>query len=265
MTIYKIIKIFLPILFMFGWVLQASAQEIINLRGKISGDTTAVGNIHIINLSMEQGTTSDAYGNFLIPVRKRDTLYFSSVQYENQQLIVTEKIFNERFMRVDLMIRSNELDEIQLSDIKLSGALEYDYDKIKTNPYIQYGTPYGGKKYTLNELKMITATTSAGGIIPLDLILNTLNGKIDMLEKALYNDKLTLATENAIDVLGEEYFTKTLSLPQEEIINFLYWCAEYPEFRSMAKQQNVLDLMQFCADHLQEFLDHREIQVKKED
>ena len=66
------------------------SQEIKLLEGQILADTISPANIHIVNLDLEKGTTSDNFGKFKIYAKAGDRILFSSVQFENREIRIMQ-------------------------------------------------------------------------------------------------------------------------------------------------------------------------------
>lgn len=73
-------------------VIPAFAQEEIILKGKIKADALEETTIHIINITKKTGTVNAASGDFQISVQENDTLLFSSIQYENLEVLISRDI-----------------------------------------------------------------------------------------------------------------------------------------------------------------------------
>ena len=84
----KSILITISIVFCY---LNASAQQADwHIYGKITdlADSSVVPGVHVINKSQGQGTVSDIDGNFRLKAFPQDTIIFSSVGYQRQQMIL---------------------------------------------------------------------------------------------------------------------------------------------------------------------------------
>lgn len=121
------------------------SQEVKLLEGQIIVDTISPANIHVVNLDLEQGTTSNTSGAFKIYVEVGNRLLFSSVQFENKEIVISQTDVDSSKIKVKLFPARNELDEVQISDLKLSGYLDSDLSKIKYFDREKYGIPYPKK------------------------------------------------------------------------------------------------------------------------
>lgn len=59
--------------------------------------------------------------------------------------------------------------------------------------------------------------------------------------------------------LSLEFFMEDLILPEDEIINFMYYCARMPEFKTLVEKNSKLELMKFFSSKAEEFLEFREL------
>lgn len=106
------------------------AQDIVQLRGKVLNDTIEKASLNVVNITFKKGAITDSGGAFVIPVRLRDTINISAVQYESRQFIVTPKIYNDSEVSLYLIPKITELDEILLSNIDLTGNLKRDLANV---------------------------------------------------------------------------------------------------------------------------------------
>ncbi|MCM4155883.1 hypothetical protein DHD80_07680 [Gramella sp. AN32] len=172
--------------------LKAQERQIIT--GKIIVDSISREGIHVINLTSEIGTTTDKNGNFKIPVNLKDTLYFSSLQFENRNYVLQTEDLRRLYIEVRLEKKFNELEEVNIDNIKLSGYLDNDLSKIKFFDREKHHIPYPEKNISQTERRIFTATTGPGGqkltvfsilsgTIPFDPIINGISGKTKYLKE----------------------------------------------------------------------------------
>ena len=250
--------------------LPLQSQEIVMLDGKVISDSTSTVNIHIVNLNLEKGTTTDIKGNFSIYARVGDTLLFSSVQFENRKVVLSLKDFEKSFLMVKLYSARNELQEVQLTDLKLSGHLDKDLSRVKIFDRQKYGIPYPEKKLTQTERKLYTADAGMenkwnylfvllGAPMPLDPLMNEINGRTKYLKKLDAQDKLQLRVQKGISLLGRDFFITELDIPENEVENFVYYCAGYSEYEKLLDSPDMLKLIEYYKSKRQNFNDLRQI------
>lgn len=245
------------IIFLFSDIASYS-QEVKLLAGKIWSDSIPPSGIHVVNLDQESGTTSNALGEFKIYAGLGDRILFSSVQFENQQVIINNTLYTIGRIEVKLYSARNELDEIRISDLKLSGYLDKDVSRVKIFDRTRYGIPHARERPGQIERHLYTATTSSGGI-PLDLLLNSINGKIAMLKKAKANDEMSNAVGEGLNSVGKDLFISELQVPEQEVINFIYYCSADPEFSRILDLGNNLELIEYFKIKVNPFKELREI------
>ncbi len=254
-------------LFLIIFLLSFSGQsQEIRLKGKIVTEDLQTSSINIINLTKELGTTNNSEGEFEIPAALNDTLYFSSVQYEPREIVVTEEVLKMPFLTVMLVDKINELDEVSISDIKLSGNIATDIANIPTLTQADLGFPMSDvPRPTSIERKLITAsnvsTTSQynppGMVnVSLDGIINRLNGKIAKLGKAAANEDLSQRVDAGVAAMPQSFFTD-LGIPEYRIRDFVYYCAEIATFASLLPEAKRFELIAFYQARAPEYLKER--------
>lgn len=107
------------------------AQDKKILEGKIVADSLPESSVHIINKSLQTGTVNTASGDFKIEVRVNDTLLFSSLQYKRLEIPVTRDAFHKGYLIVVLNEDVNQLPEVNVSNITLTGNLNTDLANIE--------------------------------------------------------------------------------------------------------------------------------------
>ena len=236
------------------------------LRGKVTTEDREVAFINIINISSETGTTNNSEGEFEIKVAEQDTLLFSSIQYEPKEIVITEEVLEKALLTVLLVEKIDELKEVNISDISLSGNLGKDLDFIPTLTQADLGFPMSDiPRPTSIERKLKTASNvstsskkNPPGLInvSLDGILNRINGKIEKLQKAVANEDLSQAVDTGVAAMPESFFIE-LGIPQDRLRDFVYYCAEEENFMSLLPETNRLELVQFYIEKAALFVQER--------
>ncbi|HET8754147.1 MAG TPA: hypothetical protein VFM59_07270 [Salinimicrobium sp.] len=231
------------------------------MRGKITADSLAGTSINVINLTQETGTASSASGDFEIPVRLGDSLKFSALQFKTVKIAVSPKIIEEGFLLVELEENINELSEVFLSNVTLTGDLAKDALSVPVQLPFTMGLGLSkGPPPTSLERKLYTASQAQPvGLVnvSLDGILNSLNGKTAMLKKAIKNERLAAKVEKGIKALPQNFFIEELKLPQSEISDFVYYCAEDPLYTEIISADDPLRLIEFYYSKAPDFIENR--------
>lgn len=110
---------------------HSNAQETILLKGRIMANSLNGAPIHILNLNKMPGTTNLPSGEFEITVSLHDTISFSSIQFKEQENVITKQIMEEGYLIVKLTERINDLEEVYLSNLSLTGNMKVDISNLK--------------------------------------------------------------------------------------------------------------------------------------
>jgi len=229
--------------------LNLSAQDNgIQLFGKITNDSLAIENVHIINKSTKEGTISDKNGTFSITVKLNDTLLFSDIQYYLQEIEITKQIINDRKLEVSFLQRINTLNEVVLKAHDLSGNLILDSKNfkdtlLKANPIaLKYDGNYKAlsnivaNKLNSNRLPDVTDPMApiGGDLLGLALFLfdpvikeisKIGKTKRDLKKKEkIYQKKALESPDKIRDDLGDAFFIDTLHISVEKIDEFIDYC-----------------------------------------
>ncbi|MCG9972284.1 carboxypeptidase-like regulatory domain-containing protein [Christiangramia crocea] len=253
----KFYSIFLVILF---WGFQVTAQESAIIKGKIEAETGDLEKIHVINLNLEKGSVTDVDGNFQILANISDSLYISSVQFENKTVVVTPEMLESGSLVIVLSDKINELAEVLVDDIKLSGYLASDINKISTADV--------ERKYRLqNDLNEFIAKDReqnpyvkpiSNGGIRLDKVAGAVIDKLSEDRKTTPVYTPREIANKSLQIVGHEFFREDLELQENEICNFVYFCTEdSPTFNRLVINSNAFVLIEYFQTRIEEFRDLR--------
>ncbi|CAN5170446.1 hypothetical protein BH23BAC2_BH23BAC2_10550 [soil metagenome] len=226
------------------YAITGYSQENIVLSGKIITGAQEETSIHVINISQKTGTTSGSKGTFEIKVRENDTLLFTAVQFERQEIIISSEIYREKFLAVILTEAVNQMEEVKISNLGLTGRLNTDLDRIPTINKYNLGIPLSTKPLpTQQERRIYTASSTS-----LDLLLNVLSGRLKKLKEEREISQLIALVRRAGETLPHDFFTDNLELRENDIVNFLYFCAEHSDLHSELSTGNKLALIEYYQD-----------------
>ena len=103
-------------------------QEPIVISGLIISEQKPVHDVHIINLKNYYGTISNDNGEFELIAKANDTLLFSSIEFEQKKIKITETNIKLGKIIVTLVPAVTNLKEVFLKG--LTGNLIYDSKNI---------------------------------------------------------------------------------------------------------------------------------------
>ncbi|MGB3774769.1 MAG: hypothetical protein WA951_05895 [Leeuwenhoekiella sp.] len=250
--------------FIFIFVILCSsklvAQQTVVLQGQVLNDSIGNAYLHIVNLTTQQGTITNEGGAFTIPVHLQDTLYISAVQLENMKVVITPEIFSRKQIEIRLKDEVNDLPQVTVSDINLSGMLGLDSKNSNVEkPFdpAAAGLPvYTGPTLTQEERQLYTAQHSANGIVSVDAVLNALSGRTKMLQKRVELSNMERRVQSARRVMSDSMYTKILDIPPALIDDFVHFVFEGKEWRlKYAEDNNVLALIEMLQELAPEYLE----------
>ncbi|MBW2960920.1 hypothetical protein [Mesonia aestuariivivens] len=251
---------FLIPLFLISFLLCSQSQ----LRGKILADSIAFTQINIVNFTQEIGTVNAKNGKFVIDANVGDRLIFSSVQYEPYQITVTLKMLQSDNNSIYLFLLVNQLDEVNITDIDLTGDLNKDTNHIETLPFFnpkKYGLPVNSKpKPTTAQRRIYTASTG-NGIIPLDPIINAISGRLAMVYRQRDYEIQRNLMIKAYNSRPLEFFVIQLNIPEDYVEDYLYYCVNFKPFRNLLVQkENTFKLSEFFQEKAVSYKDLKKLE-----
>jgi hypothetical protein len=222
------------------------------LKGIVRADSLADFKINIINITQGSGTTTSNTGEYEIEVKVNDTLIFSAIQYQPVEINITNKIIDEGYLEVQMFDRINELEEVVLSNVSLTGNLEHDISGIETYSQEDFGFAYSPTKpLTSIERKLHTAQSEK-----IDALLNAISGRTKMLKTAReYEDTMEMV-EKAVTIFSASFFLDNLQIPENKIKAFLFFCTEDPYFRELMSNSKRWELLEYFLEKAPDFLEN---------
>lgn len=204
------------------------------LKGKVVSGVLPINEVLIVNINAEREVKTNQQGLFSINAKVDDTIMVTGPDVMSFRFTVKESSFYyEQIVQV-----------ILTSDYKLE-ELVIESDKGLTAEALGI-VPKGQKKYTPQERKLYTAGDFKayhligllGGGLPVDPIINAINGRTKMLKKTVNIEK----KESAIDVLNgmftDEEVVNNFKIPKEYVQGFFFYCVEDFQFTEAIRANN---------------------------
>ncbi|WP_010232356.1 peptidase associated/transthyretin-like domain-containing protein [Gillisia marina] len=241
------------------------AQENTQLTGTISAPFLDEASIHIINSTQQTGTVNSKSGSYQILVKENDELLFSSVQYKNVIIQITSEIIKKGILDIGLVEDLNVLDEVNISNVDLTGNLNTDIANI---PVVR-DLPINFKIGDINNMRFESDINDPQSA-PLNLALGqrpglpgaNVLGIIGLILSPILPDskpaeiKLDLNKyKNNTDIIAqlrklfdEKFFTETLAIQPDYIDAFIYFANDNGLGAILVKNQNKLALIEFLIE-----------------
>jgi len=212
---------------------QDQDRAIVN--GKIVSNTNDLEGVYVVNAQTEVMVTTAADGSFSIKAKPGDTLVFSSIQFKENRVLLTNENFTDLNFTVKLGLVMHQLQEV----------IVRRYDNINA---VALGiVPSNQKTYTESERKLRTATAldatasasgMAGGSVSADPFLNFLSGRTKMLKKELVVEKKEFFMKLLESMFSLDHFINRLKIPSEYVKGFEYYAVENDKFTVILNSKN---------------------------
>jgi hypothetical protein len=212
---------------------QNQDRSIIN--GKIISNTNDLEGVYVVNAQTEVMVTTTADGVFSIIAKPGDTLVFSSIQFKENRVLLTNQDFTNLDFSVKLSLVMHQLQEVIVKR----------YDNINARNLGIVASDQ--KSYTEAERKLHTATAlnptasvsgMAGGSISADPFLNFLSGRTKMLKKELVVEQKEYFMKLLEKMFSLDHFVNILKIPGEYVKGFEYYAVDNDKFTIILNSKN---------------------------
>jgi hypothetical protein len=102
----------------------------IAVKGKVIVEKSDVEGISVQNKTSNSMVFTNEAGEFLLEVKPNDLIEVSALQYQNIVFTVNEAVVKSGIMKIYLIEEINQLDEVVVSNNKLTGNLEQDMEMV---------------------------------------------------------------------------------------------------------------------------------------
>jgi hypothetical protein len=244
-------RLYLFLFSIYGMMVMGQ-EQIQYLNGIVENDATGfpMESVHVLNLNMVEGTTTDKKGNFEIHAQVNDTLYFSYLGYKSLKVAVTQdmiKFGNSKFQITQL---AYALEEIILRPYQLTGYLDIDVRNVPINSAGRYrilGLPSAGYEGGNRNPNAISKTFAAL-FNPADFLHNLFGKKgvqMQKLKKMRESDELKNLLASKFD---REIITQLLNLDRLDLDEILRKCNYSNAFIKESNDLQILEAISGCYE-----------------
>lgn len=252
--------------FAFFVIHLSYSQEEILLKGLLVSGSLDESSVHIINLSAKTGTVNSPSGSFEIKVKVDDVLLISSIQFVNEEIMITREIFKSGKLTVKLIEDVNELAEVKLKNIGLSGNLNTDVASLEIVKDMPVNIRFGDIQHTKFEADINDPQSAPDNIAFKESQVMNQPGaaSVDLLGAALLiGDLLGLkkkqtsqqvrvvnqpVSRQVRDMLGDSFFIKSLGIKEENLGDFIFHLDDTGLSSEMLKKENQYALIEFLIE-----------------
>ena len=235
-------------------VISINAQEIYqSFSAIVENEVTGfpMESVHVVNLNIIVGATTNEKGVFEIPAKVNDTLYFSYLGFKPLKVAVTQdmvKFKNSKFKLTELAFA---LEEIILRPYQLTGYLDIDVKKVPINSAERYsipGLPNSGYEGGSRKYPYSISKTFATLFNPADYLHN-LFGKnplqMKKLKKMRENDEIKNLLASKFD---REILMQLLKIERYNIDDILRNCNYSDNFIKESNDLQILEAISGCYE-----------------
>jgi len=220
------------------------AQKIIkNLEGTVVNSMEDVSGVHIINLTSKKATITDLNGHFTIPIRLKDTLIISAVQFKKEKIIVSEILMALQNFTIQLEAQLTELDEVLLDQrrtLVTAKSLGLPNADVMVLPLSERALIAARKWVTNNTLSI-------------DPVFNFISGRTKMLTKRVARDKRYERSQKMRQMYSDSIFAGDLKIATLKIEEFMLFCEMDTRFDYVSIYANDIGRWDFLVRKSEEF------------
>lgn len=202
------------------------AQNRKQLLGKIVVINATPANVLILNLNTNQEVKSDSQGKFSILATVNDVLAFSSENLDFTRKIIEQTEFEQQNFVVNMFSKRIVLDEVEIINHQSINAVSLG---ILSKPAKSY-TPQERRLQTAGDFKPIHLLSILGGSMPLDPVMNAINGKTKRLKKEIKLEQNQKRMTEFFDFYSKEKLIENIKIHPNVVYEFVYYIIEDPLF-----------------------------------
>lgn len=235
-------------------------QGITILKGEILNESIEKASLTVVNISSKKGAITNEMGYFEIPVQISDTIHISAVQYESREFIVTQKMYDRSEVSLYLVPKINVLDEVEISNINLTGNLRRDILNTPLKKEItaaELGLPANAHApFTPEERRLYSSSAKGAG--PLGALIMAINGQAKQYKKHLETARFQIKVEKARENFSDSLYMKSLNIPEDLIEDFVFFVFEEKKKEGKNDKENLIELLDYMLTKSKKYLHLKE-------
>lgn len=211
------------------------------ISGQILEPSISVEGVNIINIATQVTSVSNADGKFSIKVKEGDVLVFSAINLESQKYRITNTDFSLASIQIKMKTKQTELSEVVVNKYAHINAVNLGIVSKNQKKY----TAAERKLAVAGDFKPISLLGLLGGSMPLDPILNKINGRTKNLKKNIEIEKKEISIVQLGYLFEQAYFVDRLGVSSEYVTDFKYYLVENEEVVSLlrSKEKSKLEFL----------------------
>ncbi|MBG6133495.1 hypothetical protein IWQ47_004907 [Aquimarina sp. EL_43] len=234
-----------------GITTYAQENDSSTVSGKVlnAANDQILENVHIVNLSQVIGTITNEKGDFNIPAKVNDTLYFSYIGYKPLQVRVTNDWVKFGEVKIKMTELGIALEEVVVADVQLTGYLEIDAKRIPVYNNYRYSISGLNSGYEGGNKQPGAVNKVLGAIFnPADFLYNIFSKRskeLRKLRKMKKDDEIRNLLETKFD---RATLMALLQVGRLDIDEILRNCNYSVDFIKFANDLQILDAISECYE-----------------
>ncbi|MFD2824077.1 carboxypeptidase-like regulatory domain-containing protein [Lacinutrix iliipiscaria] len=215
-----------------------------------AADDSPLESVNIVNITQVLGTTTNAKGEFKLTAKANDTLHFSYLGFKSVKVKVTNDWLKYGSSNIVLTELAFALEEVVVSQFKLTGHLEVDIKNVVQNNNYRYaisGLPSTG--YEAGKRSSNPVTKILGAIFNPADFLHRMFGKqpneMRKLKKMKQDDEIRNLLATRFD---REMLMVLLQVDRVDLDEIVSQCNYSKDFINTANDLQVLDAISECYE-----------------
>lgn len=206
-------------------------------------------NVHVINTTQVKGTITNGSGQFEIEGVVNDTIIFTYLGFETVKTVITNDWVKNNTTKIKLTEKIYVLDEVKVSQYKLTGYLEVDTKIIPVNENYRANIAGLLASYEVGDRSPNALGRVVRSVLnPADFLYNTFSNKAKEMKKL----KQMKANDDIRKLLATKYDRETLAslleIDKNDIPIILEKCNYSQDFINSANDLQILDAISGCYE-----------------
>ncbi|WP_214612025.1 carboxypeptidase-like regulatory domain-containing protein [Zobellia barbeyronii] len=234
------------------------------LNGIVKSAENDVSNVLIVNLNSKESTITDSSGLFTIEVRLRDSLRIMAVQYLKKEIVITDSIFNENFVAINLIENIINLNEVTVTPYNLTGRIDQDLDRLNIKPAVTSSSlklPNADLELMTHSERLLIEADRGKYVsyyvialkINLHKTLNRFSGRTKSLEDMVARDEKMAIEKQIITKFSKKTLSENFDIPETNIDGFLTFCLSQEDFSELSNTWNTTEVRDYLKAKSIEF------------
>ena len=218
------------------------------LRGIVTVESVLTNGINVVNLNNNETSMTNSQGEFSILAKANDVLVLSGLNVEEKKIKVDRTYYDKAVFSIELIPLSTKLNEVIVQNNQFN-LLSLG---IVTKAPVKY-TVAERRLQTAGDFKPIMLLQIIAGGMPLDPLINKINGRTKRLKKLIVFEKKEKDMKVISELFNDIHFNNILFISSENINGFKFYIVENENFIKILDSRNEPQISFYLTILAQEF------------